>query len=361
MQGIACLLLRCGNNVNGEEACRMNVLVIAPHPDDESIGCGGTICLHTTRGNHVGVVFLTSGEFALSNLPREEAWAIRESEAKEAARILGIPDVTFLRRPDHYLENGIAEAAVELTPLLLRQQPQLIYMPHGSDGHPDHRACRPIVLAALSASAISPPELLGYEVWTPVSEFDRAEDISPTMERKLQAVRAHRSQLKQIRYDQGVAALNQYRGIMTQAGDYVEVFQFADDRLATIPQSRRTAPAWHRVYEVTQEIAKLVPPQGAFILVDEGQLEAAPLVAPRRCIPFLEKDGYYFGKPVDDEEAIREVTRLRLSGANFMIFISSTFWWLEHYPGLKRYLYSNFRCALEDHRLLAFDLHGGIE
>ena len=107
---------------------------------------------------------------------------------------------------------------------------------------------------------------------------------------------------------------------------------------------------------MTQEIAKLVPPQDAFILVDEGRLEAAPLVAPRRCIPFLEKDGYYGGKPTDDEAAIREVTRLRLSGANFMIFVSSTFWWLEYYPGLKRYLYSNFHCSFKDDRLLVFNL-----
>jgi hypothetical protein len=62
---------------------------------------------------------------------------------------------------------------------------------------------------------------------------------------------------------------------------------------------------------------------------------------------------------MDDESAIREVTRLRLSGANFMIFVSSTFWWLEHYPGLKQYLYSNFRCFFKDERLLAFNLRQG--
>jgi N-acetylglucosamine malate deacetylase 1 len=335
----------------------MNILVIAPHPDDESIGCGGTICLHTTRGDHVAAVFLTSGEFALSDLTREQAWAIREAEAEESARILGITNVTFLRRPDHFLGAGIEVAAAALRPLLERQQPDLIYLPHAGDGHPDHRACQPIVQAALSGSVIPPLALLGYEVWTPLAEYDRAEDISEVMERKLQAIRAHRSQIKQIRYDQAARALNEYRGTMAQVGRYAEVFQFADDRFATVPRSRRTEPAWYRIYEVTQEIAKLVPPQDAFILVDEGRLEAAPLVAPRRCIPFLEKDGCYWGKPADDEAAIREVTRLRLCGANFMIFVSSTFWWLEHYPGLKRYLHSNFRCALKDDRLLAFDLH----
>ncbi len=334
----------------------MNVLVVAPHPDDESIGCGGSICLHTVRGDHVAAVFLTSGEFALNDLTREKAWAIREAEAEESARILGIAEVTFLRRPDHFLGDAIEGAAAELRPLLERRQPQLIYLPHAYDGHPDHRACLPIVQAALSSSPIPPPALLGYEVWTPLSEYDRAENISQMMDRKLQAVRAHCSQIKQIRYDLATSALNEYRGTMTQVGRYAEVFQFVDQRFATIPSSRRTDPAWHRVYEVTLEIAKLVPPQDAFILVDEGRLEAAPLVAPRRCIPFLEKDGYYWGKPTDDDAAIREVTRLRLSGANFMIFVSSTFWWLEYYPGLKRYLYSNFHCSFKDDRLLAFNL-----
>jgi len=337
----------------------MNILVIAPHPDDESIGCGGTICLHTDRGDHVAAVFLTSGEFALGDLPREKAWAIREAEAEESASILGITSVTFLRRPDHYLGDGIEEAATELRLLLERQQPQLIYLPHAYEGHSDHRACQPIVQAALSSTLIPPPALLGYEVWTPLSEYDRAENISQTMTRKLQAVCAHRSQTKQVRYDRAVSALNEYRGTMTQVGRYAEVFQFADDRFAAIPRSRRADPGWQRVYEVTQEIAKLVPPHDAFILVDEGRLDAAPLVAPRRCIPFLEKDGHYWGKPADDEAAIREVMRLRLSGANFLIFVSSTFWWLEYYPRLKRYLDSNFRCALEDDRLLAFDLHTG--
>jgi len=337
----------------------MNILVIAPHPDDESIGCGGSICLHTVRGDHVAAVFLTSGEFALNDLTREKAWAIREAEAEESARILGITSVTFLRRPDHYLGDGIEEAATELRLLLERQQPQLIYLPHAYEGHSDHRACQPIVQAALSSTLIPPPALLGYEVWTPLSEYDRAENISQTMTRKLQAVCAHRSQTKQVRYDRAVSALNEYRGTMTQVGRYAEVFQFADDRFAAIPRSRRADPGWHRVYEVTQEIAKLVPPHDAFILVDEGRLDAAPLVAPRRCIPFLEKDGHYWGKPADDEAAIREVMRLRLSGANFLIFVSSTFWWLEYYPRLKRYLDSNFRCALEDDRLLAFDLHTG--
>ena len=66
----------------------MSILIIAPHPDDESIGCGGTICLHSDRGERTVAVFLTSGELGLEHLPREEAWRVREGEAEAAAEIL---------------------------------------------------------------------------------------------------------------------------------------------------------------------------------------------------------------------------------------------------------------------------------
>ena len=78
----------------------MNVVVIAPHPDDEAIGCGGSICLHHSRGDRVTAVFLTSGELGLKHLPADEACRIREAEARAAATILGIAAIDFLRLPD---------------------------------------------------------------------------------------------------------------------------------------------------------------------------------------------------------------------------------------------------------------------
>jgi LmbE family N-acetylglucosaminyl deacetylase len=206
----------------------MHVVVIAPHPDDEAIGCGGTICLHTERGDRVAVVFLTSGELGLKHLPREEAWHIREQEAESAAAILGIAAMTFLHRPDWDLGEGVEEAAIPLRGVLRQEEPEIIYLPHAREWHPDHRAALAIVQTALRDKATGAPDLLTYEVWTPLSEYDRVENIASIMRRKLRAIRCYRSQLEGFRYDRAIRGLNRYRGILAGNCDYAEVFQSAD-------------------------------------------------------------------------------------------------------------------------------------
>ena len=130
----------------------MNVLVIAPHPDDEAIGCGGAICLHQERGDRVTAVFLTSGELGLKHLSRDEAWRVREGEAETAAEVLGIAALVFLRLPDWDMDEAVDDAAMALRPVLERDPPDMVYLPHPGEWHPDHRAALPIVRAALHGS-----------------------------------------------------------------------------------------------------------------------------------------------------------------------------------------------------------------
>ncbi len=113
---------------------------------------------------------------------------------------------------------------------------------------------------------------------------------------------------------------------------------------------------WHRINSAIKEITELIPPNGAFILVDDNQWRTDEIVSSRRRIPFLEKDGQYWGAPPDDETAIRELERLRQSGANFMVFAWTAFWWLDYYTELRQYLRSKFRCILENDRMIVFDL-----
>ncbi len=121
---------------------------------------------------------------------------------------------------------------------------------------------------------------------------------------------------------------------------------------------RKGNPTWRWMYPLnltTQDIAALIPQEDTFILVDQEEY-GGDISAGRHTIPFLERDGQYWGPPPDDATAIRELERLRRSGATFIVFAWPAFWWLDYYCGLHRHLRSEFRCILENDRLVVFDL-----
>jgi hypothetical protein len=114
--------------------------------------------------------------------------------------------------------------------------------------------------------------------------------------------------------------------------------------------------SWKERIEIArQEIVALIPEEARFILVDEASL-GSEVCADKHSIPFLERDGRYWGAPANDEMAIRELERLRRAGAAFIVFAWPAFWWLDYYSGLRDYLGSKFRCTLKNSRLVAFDL-----
>ena len=206
-----------------------HVLVVAPHPDDESIGCGGTIRRHLERGDDVRVVFLTSGERGIPGAIPDAARATRESEAAEALHVLGVEQWDFLRLPDLNLAGRLDDGALRVAQLLSTNRPDVIYLPHPQEAHPDHEAALPLVRQALTQidNGLT-VELRGYEVWTPMAVPSWAEDITDHMARKLRAVRCYRSQLATFHYDLAVRGLNQYRGCLAARCRYAEVFQSLD-------------------------------------------------------------------------------------------------------------------------------------
>lgn len=208
----------------------MNVLVLAPHPDDETIGCGGTLIHHVGRGDRVTAVFLTSGELGLKQLPLEEAWRVRESEALIAAEVLGLSAMHFLRCPDWFLGDHLVQAAALLRPIVTQEQPALIYVPHVLEWHPDHKASLPILRSALDPHDAETLAIRAYEVWTPLAEYDHVEEITGSMTQKLRAVRCYASQLSELHYDRAVEGLNAYRGEMAARRPYAEVFATLDHR-----------------------------------------------------------------------------------------------------------------------------------
>jgi hypothetical protein len=112
-----------------------------------------------------------------------------------------------------------------------------------------------------------------------------------------------------------------------------------------------------RLQLARKELLKLVQPDTQFILVDEEQMRGT--LSYKGALPFLERDGQYWGAPEDDKTAIDELERLHESGAQLIVFIPSTFWWLQHYGQFAEYLRATYKCLRDDAQLIAFDLGGG--
>jgi len=108
--------------------------------------------------------------------------------------------------------------------------------------------------------------------------------------------------------------------------------------------------------KISDCIAALIPPGDTLILVDGNRWGINKVIAGRRVIPFLERNGEYWGSPPDDQNAISELERLRQSGANFIVFGWPSVWWLDYYSGFALHLYSGFRCVLQSPKLVVFDL-----
>lgn len=123
------------------------------------------------------------------------------------------------------------------------------------------------------------------------------------------------------------------------------------------PDSERwRARSWlHRLFRAAEEIATYVPLGSSFLMIDGNELDP-DVGSGRRRIPFLERDGAYWGAPEDDDTAISELERLRNAGANYAVVAWPAFWWLEHYAGLRDHLHSHYPCLLENERLIVYDL-----
>ena len=189
-------------------------LVVAPHPDDESLGCGGLLALLAQGPNVPQVLVMTDGSKSHANsasYPAARLAALREQETQDALAALGLSSdaVRFMRYPDCGLPAlgtaGFDQAVVQLQRLFGRLAVDTILVPWRRDPHCDHEATWSICRAAVTRLA-QRPRWLEYPVWAwTQAESEVAPqanegcawrlDISPVLARKTQAIAQHRSQL----------------------------------------------------------------------------------------------------------------------------------------------------------------------
>lgn len=182
-----------------------SVLVLAPHPDDEVLACGGAILRHLEVGAPVRVVVVTDGALGHSGEARRRQAVRRSAEAREAAQVLGYGVPEFWDLPDQGVrcsEELIAKIATTIG------EADLVYAPSPYEIHPDHRA---VSLAAVEAvRRHGRARLALYEVGAPLRP-NLLLDISDLAPRKQAALACFRSQLAAQPYDRQIQALNTYR------------------------------------------------------------------------------------------------------------------------------------------------------
>jgi LmbE family N-acetylglucosaminyl deacetylase len=183
------------------DGCR-RALAFAPHPDDESLGCGGTLAL-LARRCPVKVVLVTDGD----GLPPGAAKA-RRQEFADALAVLGVADYECWDYPDGDFHDGPSFQA-RAAALLDAFAPDWVLFPSPLDYHRDHLE---LSLAVRRACAGRPLWQIHYEVWSPLPATHYV-DISAVMEQKLGALDCHRTAMQAGPYRAAVAGLNAYRGL----------------------------------------------------------------------------------------------------------------------------------------------------
>jgi bacillithiol biosynthesis deacetylase BshB1 len=178
----------------------LDVLVIAPHPDDAELGAGGAIMRFLSEGLRVGILDLTDGEPTPHGSPE-----IRARETAAATEVLGVSWRENLGLPNRRLEATL-EARHRLAGVIRRVQPRWLLAPYWVDAHPDHVAATELVEAARFWAKLTKSDLPGepchperiYNYFcvhlkmVPQPAF--VLDISPFWERKLAAIACYHSQ-----------------------------------------------------------------------------------------------------------------------------------------------------------------------
>ena len=176
------------------------VVVIAPHEDDESIGCGGTVLKHAKNGGRLEIIFCT--HYTQS----------RMEEAKLSAKTLGSKMNHFLQFESKTLYKQTDLLSKYFTKLFLRIEPDVIFMPFAIDSHPAHIAISKAFVKAYKQTTVK-SLIYAYSVWTTLIP-NVMYDISDVWPEKQKAIECYKSQLASRDYIKMASSIAQYWAVV---------------------------------------------------------------------------------------------------------------------------------------------------
>jgi LmbE family N-acetylglucosaminyl deacetylase len=234
----------------------MRVLTVAAHPDDEVLGCGGAMADHAARGDAVSILILGEGLTSRAAAPAarsREGIPELQSDARRAAAVLGITDVTLLDFPDNRFDSvDLLDVVKAIETVKARVKPDIVYVHHWGDLNIDHRVTFDAVMAAFRPlPGERPVSLFAYEVpsstsWGgPGSERTFVPthfvDVHAVLDRKIESMETYASERRQAphpRAPESLRAWAAYRG--SQVGLHAaEAFVTVRTVAAAGPQSER--------------------------------------------------------------------------------------------------------------------------
>jgi LmbE family N-acetylglucosaminyl deacetylase len=196
------------------------VLVLAPHADDESIGCGGLLLKYNSN---IRVVCLSDGRYGDDEMDMLTLIKTRKEEFSNAMQYANIKEFSFLDIEDSKVLEGFDKFnRINFTDY------DYIFLPNYLDQHQDHKAVAKLLKRALKdIDDISNLKICFYEVWSTLPYVNSFIDLSSSVEQKRELIKFYASQMKYVKYDKRILALNQYRGMLPQK-EFAEAYLVVD-------------------------------------------------------------------------------------------------------------------------------------
>lgn len=191
------------------------ILVIVPHPDDETIGMGGFIRKYSSNCT---LMLVTNGCFGNPEYGREETIRIRNEEYGKALARLGVSSrCIYLGIDDRNVRKNLDRIKQAID-----EDYDYIFVPNSNDDHIDHRAISKYISRLRQWGRIK-STVVEYEVWTPLKRPNLFVDITDIYKDKEEAIREYKSQLNHVAYDWGSLGLNRFRGMLNHCS-YAEAY-----------------------------------------------------------------------------------------------------------------------------------------
>jgi len=193
-----------------------NILILAPHADDESIGCAGIMLNYF---NKVNVICITDGRYGDPEIEPNKMIEIRQNEFKNAMNFLKVSSYVFLSIED----SKVSENYKKFTEIDFNKY-KAIFIPNYLDRHLDHKAVSNHIYKLIKQNYISKnTDIYYYEVWNTVPVVNSYIDISKKVNDKKNIINFYKSQIKHINYTDKIIALNKFRGLSLEL-DYAECY-----------------------------------------------------------------------------------------------------------------------------------------